>query len=769
MKHKLILLLLLISVYSWLQSVIYYINQDGSADFTSIQEGINSPQVFDGDWLIAYPGIYYENLDLFGKELAIGSLYLTTGNENYVQNTIIDGGQNGSCIRIVSGENDWTFIYGLTIRNGSGSQYNSLDFKYGGGLLIYESSPSIINCIIEDNFAQRAGGGIYLMNSAIIISGTTIRGNHSRAGGGICIVGSTIEFDSENLCNIYLNYAGNGCEILKHSDSPEVDLYVDTFTVMEPDEYFISSTSSTGFPLNDVNLNILNAKLEPVNADLYVALEGDNTNSGLTADDPLATINYALSLVKSDSLHPNTIHIANGLYSRLLNNQCFPLNMRGYVSLVGQSMENTILDAENNSPNFSDSITGMNYSIRDLSILNGNGIHQFAAVFYLTALNFTNRFVNIENVTISGCQSFWENLSFFNMNLNIENIYNFDNQSIMLRYLNTSSTIKNININSALIKNNEQYDPGDIASDAHPQLILGMQGTFQTNITITNMELTNNTQTQSDWPETSAGICLGDSVTLNLINCTIGNNSSPDDGGVLMLLESSQNTYVNIYNSILYGNSPAEISIRNEFSYSPSTINIHNSLVEGGENGIQNPYSWNLINWLENNLLEDPLWIGIGDYPYALQSNSPCIDAGTMDLPNGIVLPEFDLAGNPRIYGSTVDMGAYEWQGTGTEEVTTYFPLSTHLTNYPNPFNPSTTISFSIEQNEQNQQVELSIFNIKGQKVKTLIDAVVSATEVSCTWNGKDENGKRVSSGQYTARLMINGEEKAVRKIMLVK
>jgi hypothetical protein len=91
------------------------------------------------------------------------------------------------------------------------------------------------------------------------------------------------------------------------------------------------------------------------------------------------------------------------------------------------------------------------------------------------------------------------------------------------------------------------------------------------------------------------------------------------------------------------------------------------------------------------------------------------------------------------------------------------------LTNYPNPFNPSTTISFSIEQNEQNQQVELSIFNIKGQKVKTLIDAVVSATEISCTWNGKDENGKRVSSGEYLARLTINGEEKAVRKMMVVK
>jgi flagellar hook assembly protein FlgD len=63
----------------------------------------------------------------------------------------------------------------------------------------------------------------------------------------------------------------------------------------------------------------------------------------------------------------------------------------------------------------------------------------------------------------------------------------------------------------------------------------------------------------------------------------------------------------------------------------------------------------------------------------------------------------------------------------------------------------------------------LSIFNIKGQKVKTLLDCKTAPGKYNCVWNGKDENGKHVSSGQYTARLMINGEEKAVRKIMMVK
>jgi flagellar hook assembly protein FlgD len=53
--------------------------------------------------------------------------------------------------------------------------------------------------------------------------------------------------------------------------------------------------------------------------------------------------------------------------------------------------------------------------------------------------------------------------------------------------------------------------------------------------------------------------------------------------------------------------------------------------------------------------------------------------------------------------------------------------------------------------------------------VKTLLDCKTAPGKYNCIWNGKDGNGKRVSSGQYTARLMINGEEKAVRKMMVVK
>ena len=88
------------------------------------------------------------------------------------------------------------------------------------------------------------------------------------------------------------------------------------------------------------------------------------------------------------------------------------------------------------------------------------------------------------------------------------------------------------------------------------------------------------------------------------------------------------------------------------------------------------------------------------------------------------------------------------------------------LTNYPNPFNPSTTIEFSIL---YSSKVELSIYNIKGQKVKTLYSGIEEEGKHSILWNGKDTNDKPVSSGIYFYKLNVNGKTEAVKKCLLLK
>jgi hypothetical protein len=93
--------------------------------------------------------------------------------------------------------------------------------------------------------------------------------------------------------------------------------------------------------------------------------------------------------------------------------------------------------------------------------------------------------------------------------------------------------------------------------------------------------------------------------------------------------------------------------------------------------------------------------------------------------------------------------------------------LISQISNYPNPFNPSTTISFNLTQNSDFATIE--IYNLKGQKVKTfLINSSTHQPINSVTWNGTDQNNKPVSSGIYIAYLKV-GKTEASCKMLLMK
>jgi len=85
--------------------------------------------------------------------------------------------------------------------------------------------------------------------------------------------------------------------------------------------------------------------------------------------------------------------------------------------------------------------------------------------------------------------------------------------------------------------------------------------------------------------------------------------------------------------------------------------------------------------------------------------------------------------------------------------------------NYPNPFNPETTISFTLA---NDAPVQIEICNIKGQVVRSLVNRHMSAGTHSVVWNGKDNDGHTVSSGMYFYRLSA-GEHQSMRKMMLLK
>jgi flagellar hook assembly protein FlgD len=88
--------------------------------------------------------------------------------------------------------------------------------------------------------------------------------------------------------------------------------------------------------------------------------------------------------------------------------------------------------------------------------------------------------------------------------------------------------------------------------------------------------------------------------------------------------------------------------------------------------------------------------------------------------------------------------------------------------NFPNPFNPATTIRFEVPAG-WNTPLTLQIFNLQGQLVKTLIDDVkLSPGTHSVVWDGKDTAGKRMPSGIYFSRV-TSDHFIAAKKMLLAR
>jgi hypothetical protein len=85
--------------------------------------------------------------------------------------------------------------------------------------------------------------------------------------------------------------------------------------------------------------------------------------------------------------------------------------------------------------------------------------------------------------------------------------------------------------------------------------------------------------------------------------------------------------------------------------------------------------------------------------------------------------------------------------------------------NYPNPFNPITTISYDVK---TKAPVSIQIYNTKGQLIRTLVDEIMDKGHHQIIWNGKDNHGNVVASGIYHYRMQA-GDYKATRRMVLMK
>ena len=184
------------------------------------------------------------------------------------------------------------------------------------------------------------------------------------------------------------------------------------------------------------------------------------------------------------------------------------------------------------------------------------------------------------------------------------------------------------------------------------------------------------------------GICL---LTFSgpMYNNTVVYNHTSMGGGLYCNFES----FPDIRNSIFWGNTgdTGEIGSQVFVWDSESEPVFSYSVLQYGKENIG---GGGIDGDLHECLDTDPLFAQEGSHPFQLLDGSPAIMKGCPDLPDGI-LPDTDLAGNPRLQNGRIDIGAYEFQGeiTHAEDVVS---SKLHLSISPNPATPDSYITFDL-------------------------------------------------------------------------
>ena len=266
------------------------------------------------------------------------------------------------------------------------------------------------------------------------------------------------------------------------------------------------------------------------------------------------------------------------------------------------------------------------------------------------------------------------------------------------------------------------------------------------NTIISNNLITNNEASSG------GGIAFFDDYYSYLTNNTISNNIASETGGGILIEYFS---IAELSNNILWANN----------AYTSNEI-----FIEGGSAIISYCDIQDTLWPGEGNISVDPLFRNPENGDFHLMStncgdnlDSPCIDAGHPSIEDVWLDCEWGLG------TSLSDMGAY---GGGDStlvgidddkepEVPIRFGLSQ---NYPNPFNALTIIRYSLP---SASDVTIRIYDMLGRKVETLVQGERPAGYHQVVWDGKDKDGKMVSTGIYFYELYVDDYRESKAMIMI--
>lgn len=187
---------------------------------------------------------------------------------------------------------------------------------------------------------------------------------------------------------------------------------------------------------------------------------------------------------------------------------------------------------------------------------------------------------------------------------------------------------------------------------------------------------------------------------------------------------------------------------------------------------------WGLYYYMKNDLTMSVVILSLGQTSLTAGSGSiakialhttPTSENSTLELTD-VVLAD------PRGQGLQVSLSSLVWQGnialaktlnqSSTAVANDQIPVSFTLAqNFPNPFNPSTTIAYRLD---TPVSVRLAVYDMSGRAVKELVNGYQASGSYSVVWGGKNDRGESVASGTYFTRLSVGSTSQMI-KMLLVK
>ncbi|MCD4773405.1 MAG: right-handed parallel beta-helix repeat-containing protein [Bacteroidales bacterium] len=233
---------------------------------------------------------------------------------------------------------------------------------------------------------------------------------------------------------------------------------------------------------------------------------------------------------------------------------------------------------------------------------------------------------------------------------------------------------------------------------------------------------------------------------IKVINNTLYNNGNVWGGGINVMNSDAEN--VVIRNNICSQNLSFQIVIED----APQNLIVDHNLIDGYMG------YWGEI-YGSDSVVGNPMFVNPLEADFHLLEGSPAINSGSSDN-----APDFDFDGNPRPQGAGYDIGAYEYVD----------PIAIHeninqnpslLNIYPNPFSRSTFIDYQLP---IFAKVNLKIYDITGQEIRTLVNKKQAEGKHSVVWDGKDDTGKLVGSGIYFCKLKSKTHNKSGKIIKIL-